>query len=203
MPSHVQNVPVSLIVFVGMTLSIADTDSETERIPSISQPGETLLAMSLSRVSMLAQEPLLFKTDVATSPGWMASMVVWLSFLWSSAAMCYGLSVMCSTVLRLRGCGQSHTRNAWFSAAFDAAYAANLNSPSAWEDLATSFHNFQIKYPSSKALNSAALPESLDINRTVWMRIEVWRSRWATIIGPMVFVRRWSSKSWNELIKSH
>lgn len=49
-PSHVQNVPVSSMVFCSTTRSIPATDSSALIIPSTSHPSDTF-AMSLLKVS--------------------------------------------------------------------------------------------------------------------------------------------------------
>lgn len=56
-----------------------------------------------------------------------------------------------------------------------------------------------LTHPSSKARNSVVEPESLDINIIVPIGMPMCNSFWATIIGPTVLVRRWSSKLVKEL----
>lgn len=86
-PSHVQNVPESLMVFVPMTFSIPDTDSSVLIIPSISQLSETW-AISLCSDYNVDSNRKLELAHVATSPGCMARIVVPMFFLHSSTAMC-------------------------------------------------------------------------------------------------------------------
>lgn len=55
-------------------------------------------------------------------------------------------------------------------------------------------------YPSSNAKNLPAEPESLDMNTIVPTGMPLCISSfWATRIGPIVFVFKWSSKSWKDL----
>ena len=92
-PSQVQNVPVSRMVFCSTTRSMPATDSSAFMIPSTSHPRDTF-AMSLSKVSQNVHAEVDRVSDVATSPGCMASIVVAYLFRSSSAAMCYaGLTI--------------------------------------------------------------------------------------------------------------
>jgi hypothetical protein len=54
-------------------------------------------------------------------------------------------------------------------------------------------------YPSSKSRKFVADPESLEIKTMVRMGTCVARSFWAVMMGPIVLVRRWYSKSAKEL----
>lgn len=53
--------------------------------------------------------------------------------------------------------------------------------------------------PSSKALKLPAEPESLDMKTNIPIGMPVFKSFWAQMMGPIVFVRRCSEKRSKEL----
>ena len=88
LPSHVRNLPLSLLVVVTITFSIDETEYSALMVPSTSQLTEASAAISLRTTHELRHIHKSYLTHVATSPGCIAKAAVLLPFLCNSAAIC-------------------------------------------------------------------------------------------------------------------
>lgn len=170
------------MLLLCITSIMARTDSSAVICPpSISQAISMLLMSLLYVIWHIYAYGQPENTYVNTSPGCRANITVSLFLRFSSSAMCFSYISLNSTTYRMKE-NIRHTRRAWFRAAFDAEYAANLTQ--------SAFYTYSLRGSTPTHLQKQGIA-SLNPSRLTWKRPCQWQRCWVVAISGLQWWAQW------------